>query len=111
MAQDNQGDIHAMVGQMKEMTVHMNSIITQADNNGETGRNVALMAANMKDVSETIKETAASLQGVVTDPKVQDDLKITIHNAAETSEKANRVMGRRCRCPHPDRCHVSRQGQ
>ena len=93
MAQDNQGDIHAMVGQMKEMTVHMNSIMTQADNNGETGRNVALMAANMKDVSETIKETAASLQGVVTDPKVQDDLKITIHNAAETSEKANRVMG------------------
>ena len=69
---------------MKEMTVHMNSIMTQADNNGETGRNVALMAANMKDVSETIKETAASLQGVVTDPKVQDDLKITIHNAAET---------------------------
>ena len=93
MAQDNQGDIHAMVGQMKEMTVHMNSIMTQADNNGETGRNVALMAANMKDVSETIKETAASLQGVVTDPKVQDDLKVTIHNAAETSEKANRVMG------------------
>ena len=35
MAQDNQGDIHAMVGQMKEMTVHMNSIMTQADNNGE----------------------------------------------------------------------------
>jgi phospholipid/cholesterol/gamma-HCH transport system substrate-binding protein len=93
MAQDNRGDIHEMVSQMKQMTVHMNSIITQADANGATGQNVAVMAANMKDASQTIKDTAESLQNVVADPKVQKDLKETIHNAAETSDKANRVMG------------------
>ena len=27
MAQQNQGDIHAMVGQMKEMSIHMNGIM------------------------------------------------------------------------------------
>ncbi len=93
MAQDNQGDIHQMVAQMKEMTIHMNSIITQADANGATGRNVADMAANMKAASQSIKDSAESLQHVVTDPKVQKDLKETIHNAAETSDKANRIMG------------------
>ncbi|MCH3950520.1 MAG: MlaD family protein [Acidaminococcus sp.] len=93
MAQDNQGDIKTMVSQMKDMTVHMNSIVTQADANGATGQNVAAMAANMKDASEKIKNTAESLQNVVTDASVQKDLKDTIHNAAETSDKANRIMG------------------
>ncbi len=93
MAQENQGDIRLMVGQLKDMTVHMNSIMTAADANGATGQNVAAMAANMKDASDKIKDTAESLRSVVKDPSVQKDLKETIHNAAETSDKANRIMG------------------
>ena len=36
---------------------------------------------------------ATSLQGVVTDPQTKSDLKATIHNAKETSEKANKMLG------------------
>ncbi len=93
MAQQNQGDIHTMVGQMKEMSVHMNNIMDKADADGATGRNVAAMAANMADASKKIQNTAEALQNVVTDPRTQQDLKETISHAKSTSVKADKILG------------------
>lgn len=93
MAQQNQGDIHTMVGQMKEMSVHMNNIMDKADADGATGRNVAAMAANMADASKKIQNTAEALQNVVTDPQTQQDLKETISHAKSTSVKADKILG------------------
>ena len=93
MAQQNQGDIHAMVSQMKEMSMHMNSIISKADAGGATGENVALMASNMADASLKLKETAESLKNMATDPQTQQDLKETIHHANSTVKKADRILG------------------
>ena len=93
MAQQNQGDIHAMVSQMKEMSMHMNSIISKADAGGATGENVALMAANMADSSLKLKETAESLKNMATDPQTQQDLKETIHHANSTVKKADKILG------------------
>ena len=93
MAQQNQGDIHTMVGQMKEMSIHMNSIMDKADANGATGKNVAAMAANMADASKKIQNTAEALQNVVTDPQTQQDLKETIHHAKSTTVKADKILG------------------
>jgi len=89
----NQQEINGMVAQLHDMSAHMNSLMTTADNNGATGRNLSAMAANMATASKRIEEVATSLQGVVTDPKVTKDLKDTIHNAKETSSKANRILG------------------
>ena len=93
MAQQNQGDIHAMVSQMKEMSMHMNSIISKADAGGATGENVALMASNMADASLKLKETAESLKNMATDPQTQQDLKETIHHANSTVKKADKILG------------------
>jgi phospholipid/cholesterol/gamma-HCH transport system substrate-binding protein len=89
----NQQEINDMVAQLHDMSAHMNSLMTAADNNGATGRNVAAMADNMATASKRIEEVATSLQGVVSDPKVTKDLKETIHNAQETSNKANKILG------------------
>ena len=93
MAQQNQRDIHAMAGQMKEMSIHMNSIMDKADADGATGRNVAAMAANMADASKKLQNTAAALQDVVTDPQTQQELKETIRHAKSTSVKADKILG------------------
>ena len=92
MAQQNQGDIHAMVSQMKDMSMHMNSIISKADAEGATGENVALMASNMADASLKLKETAESLKNMTTDPQTQQDLKETIHHASSTVKKADKIL-------------------
>jgi len=93
MARQNQGDIHAMASQMKEMSMHMNSIISKADAGGATGENVALMASNMADASLKLKETAESLKNMATDPQTQQDLKETIHHANSTVKKADKILG------------------
>jgi ABC-type transport system involved in resistance to organic solvents, periplasmic component len=93
LASENQQEISQMVHDMSEMAAHMNSIMSGADNNGATGRNLSEMAANMATASKRIEEMATSLQGVVTDPQTKSDLKATIHNAKETSEKANKMLG------------------
>ena len=80
-------------GQMKEMSVHMNSIMDKADADGATGQNVAAMAANMADASKKIQNTAEALQNVVTDPQTQQDLKETIHHAKSTTVKADKILG------------------
>ena len=89
----NQQEINGMVQQLHAMSVHMNSIMTTTDNNGATGSHVAEMASNMATASKRIEEVATSLQKVATDPKVTKDLKDTIHNAQETSDKANKILG------------------
>jgi phospholipid/cholesterol/gamma-HCH transport system substrate-binding protein len=88
----NQQEIATMVTQLKEMSINMNQLVTAANANGATGQNVANMAADMADASNQIKEMAHSLNGVVSDPKTQKDLKETLHNAKETSVKANKIL-------------------
>ena len=91
-AVSNQQEIATMVSQLKEMSISMNQIVTAANANGATGQNVANMAANMAQASKEIKDMAHSLNGVVSDPKTQKDLKETLHNANETSKKANKIL-------------------
>ena len=93
LATDNQQEISQMVHDMSKMAAHMNSIMAGADNDGATGKNLSMMAENMAVASHRIEEMATSLQGLVTDPQTKSDLKTTIHNARETSEKANKMLG------------------
>lgn len=88
----NQQEITTMIAQLKEMSVSMNQLVTAANANGATGENVANMAANMADASKQIKEMANSLNSVVSDPKTKKDLQETLHNANETSTKANKIL-------------------
>ena len=91
-ATTNQKEIATMVTQLKEMSVNMNQLVTTANDNGATGQNVANMASDMADASRQIKEMAHSLNSVVSDPKTKKDLKETLHNASETSAKANKIL-------------------
>lgn len=93
LASSNQQEISQMVHDMSTMAAHMNSIMAGADNDGATGKNLSLMAENMAVASKRIEEMATSLQGIVTDPQTKSDLKATIHNARETSDKANKMLG------------------
>ncbi len=93
MTQQNQGDIHAMVEQMKDMSIHMNNILEKADADGATGRNVAEMASQMADASRRINKTAQALEHVVTDPKTQQDLKETLIHAKSASVRADKILG------------------
>ena len=99
-AVSNQQEIAAMVAQMNAMSQRMNSVashldslVTSADDNGRTGKNVAQMAENLATASHRIEEMSKTLEGITKDPKTAEDLKATIHNTRETTEKANKILG------------------
>lgn len=99
VAEANKSQLDDMIHQMNSMTVRMNnaaghleSLVASADNNGETGANIAEMARNLAETSRKVEAISTSLQQVATDPKTSEDLKATLHNAREASDKANRVL-------------------
>ena len=100
VAVQNQKDINIMIQQMNEMSrrmngvaMHMESIMANVDNNGETGRNIAAMAQNMADTSAKIENIVQMLENVATDPVVEQSLKETVVNVREASGRANKILG------------------
>ena len=99
-AKENQAEMHNMVSQFNQMSIRMNktmahveSLMAGVDANGETGRNVAVMAQNLAITSKNIEQISGTLAEVATDPQTKEDLKATIHNARGVTERANKILG------------------
>ena len=99
-AKENQAEMHNMVSQFNQMSIRMNktmahveSLMAGVDANGETGRNVAVMAQNLAITSKNIEQISGTLAEVTTDPQTKEDLKATIHNARGVTERANKILG------------------
>ena len=99
VAVDNQQQINSMVKQLSEMSARMNATADSMQNiigevnAGHTGQNFAVIVENMAKTSARIEEASKLLEKVASDPQTEDDLKATLHNAREASEKANRMLG------------------
>lgn len=100
MAEVNQGDVRQMAQNLNHMTGSlmraadsMEVLVSTFNGNGETGANLREAIANLSATSKRIDNMAASLEGVVTDPQVADDLKATLHNVRSVSQRADKMMG------------------
>ncbi len=96
----NQQDITTMIHQINELSQRMNgtaahieSIMNGVDNNGQTGKNVAVIVQNMADTSKRMENIVSVLESVAKDPVTQQSLKETLVNVKETSERANKILG------------------
>lgn len=99
VAVQNEQEMNTMVVQISQMAVRLNSVagrvdgmMADIDNNGQTARDVVVMLENMKSASARVENIAKSLEGVATDPKTADDIKATLHNARQASERANKML-------------------
>lgn len=92
-AEASQADLRMMVEHMNRTTAHIESILAALDNNGETGRNGAQIAANLARTTERMENIVKSLEQVATDPETKQALKDTVINVAETSKKARKMAG------------------
>lgn len=101
MAVNNEQDVHLMVANLKAMAESLNSVagrmdsmVARVDNNGQTAADLTAAVHNIKLTSERIENMAKSFEGVATDPKTAQNIKDTLQNAREASEKANRLLGK-----------------
>ena len=99
-AKENQAEIKNMIAQLNQMSVRMNksmahveSLMKGVDANGQTGRNIAVMAKNLAVTSKNLEAITNTLADVAKDPQTKEDLKATIHNARGVTERANKILG------------------
>lgn len=99
MAQNNEQDVNAMVGNLRVMSENLRDVagrvdkmVAAVDNNGQTARDLRETINNLKNASVRVEKIAASVEGIVTDPETAKNVKETLRNARAVSEKANKML-------------------
>lgn len=101
LAENNQGDVTAMVGNLKAMSASLkdtaarvDKMITNVDNEGQTAKDLRETIAALRQTSSRVEKMAAALEGVVTDPETSQNIKETLKNAREATSKANKMLNK-----------------
>ena len=99
MAQNNEGNVNSMLGNLSAMSETLRNVagrvdamLTAVDNDGQTVRDLRETIHNIKTTSGRIENMAIALEGVVTDPETAKNIKETLRNARAVSEKANKML-------------------
>lgn len=99
LADANQGDVTAMVRNLKDMSISLKNtaarvdiMVADVDNNGQTAKDLRETIAALKQTSNRVEKMAAALEGVVTDPETARNIKETLRNARDASAKANKML-------------------
>ena len=101
MAQNNEGNVNAMMGNLSVMSATLRDVagrvdvmLAGVDNDGQTVRDLRETIENIKNTSSRIEKMAAALDGVVTDPETAKNIKETLKNARSVSAKANNMLSK-----------------
>ena len=101
MVRTNQGSVRQITGNLAAMTATLghtadtiDQMMTDFSGDGETAKNLKFAIKNIADTSARIERMASTIEGVVTDPQTAEDLKATLHNARELTDRANGMLGK-----------------
>ena len=101
---ENQGQVVQMLTQLNAATASMDRTMRNVEAmmanlatvgaDPQTAENLRQTLANVADASARVVRITEGLEKITTDEKVQDDLKTTIHNARELTDRAKGMMGK-----------------
>ena len=83
----------AMTQNMADVTAQLNQAAQQFNADGNAGGDMRQILTNIKQTTERVDNMARAMEGTVTDPKAQENLKETLHNTAQISVRVNKLMG------------------
>ena len=83
----------AITQNMADVTAQLNAAAQQFNADGNAGEDMRAILTNIKQTTERVDHMARTMEGTVTDPKAQDNLKETLHNTAQISARVNKLMG------------------
>lgn len=96
----NSGNVNALTSNMvsitrnvDELTAQMNQTAKTFDNDGQAGAEMRQILDNLKTTTDSVDKMAKSMEGIVTDPKSQEDIRETLHNTAQISRRINKLTG------------------
>ncbi len=99
MANNNEHDVNALVGNLRDMSANLKDVaarvdkmVAAVDNNGQTAKDLKETIQNLKNTSVRVEKIAASVEDIATDPETTKNIKETLRNARSVSEKANKML-------------------
>ena len=99
MAAGNEGNINAiarnlamMSGSLRDVAARVDKMTTAVDKDGNFSKDLTETLGNLRSASARLEKMAAALEPVATDPETARNIKTTLKNAKEVSEKANRIL-------------------
>lgn len=93
MMDANAGNIQQITANMAAMTAQMNASMQHLDGDGAASANVRATAANMKNITDRFENIAKSMETMTTDPETQSNIKTTLDNTAQITNKVNKILG------------------
>ncbi len=101
MAVSNEDNVNAMAqnlaimsSSLREVAGRVDRMLTGLDGNGKLTADLKDTIQNLKSASARMERMAAALEPVATDPDTAKNLKNTLRNAREVTEKANRMLNK-----------------
>ena len=83
----------AVTQNMADVTAQLNQAAQQFNADGNAGNDMRAILTNIKQTTDRVDHMARSMEGTVTDPKAQENIKETLHNTAQISARINKLMG------------------
>ena len=100
MAVSNEGNINViarnlavMSGSLRDVAARVDKMTTSVDGDGKFAKDLTETLNNLRSAGARLEKMAAALEPVATDPETSGNLKTTLKNAREVTEKANRILG------------------
>ena len=87
-------NLAVMSGSLRDVAGRVDKMTNSVDNNGKFAKDLTETLANLWSASARIEKMAAALEPVATDPETARNLKTTLKNAREVSEKASRMLNK-----------------
>ena len=101
MAVNNEQNVSAIAGNLAVMSASLRNVASRVDkmavsvdNDGKFAKDLNETLSNLRSASARIEKMAAALEPVATDPETVGNLKTTLKNAREVSEKTNRLLNK-----------------
>ncbi|MCF0154966.1 MAG: MCE family protein [Veillonella sp.] len=82
-----------ITGNLAAMTAQMNATAQQFNADGNAGNDMRAILQNMKDTTDRVDNMAKAMEGTVTDPQAAENIKETLHNTAQITERINKLTG------------------
>lgn len=86
-------NVVAITQNMADVTAQLNATAQQFNADGHVGDDMRAILTNIKETTERVDNMARAMEGTVTDPTAQNNLKETLHNTAQISARVNKLMG------------------
>ena len=83
----------AVTQNMVDVTAQLNQAAQQFNADGNAGNDMRAILTNIKQTTERVDNMARSMEGTVSDPKAQENIKATLHNTEQISARVNKLLG------------------